>query len=595
MCTAIARGAFPQRFDTEALVTRVIVLVDDLSAWLTPDQPIEAARLLIDHQRIFGTSEQAQSAVIATRAQAEPDTTSALQRGRYWISAAQAYFEDGMHAPAADFLARARRLVDETGSRRLAFELGMAEVNSALKRNELDVAAARLSELETIAIKAPPAQRAEHARFAARVLLLQGQAKEGLRWAEDALKTAALAGYTGGHARAFQIECIYALTANRRYKDAIALNDLFARELDGTQRDVGHALDGCLRYLADGGEGANLLRRAFAHAASAGFVNMLARARDVIARLCERALANDIEPAFVRRLIAVQQLDPPEDTGPSWPWPVRIRTLGGFELEINGERYRPAHKTQDKPLELLKLMLTAQVLGRDSVDKVWVAERLWPDADTANGRKSLDMTVSRLRRLLSDDAALLSPEGRLQLSPRHVWTDVTPLLRALSRVGHHRDQHASGRPSPATVAAGDVAAVLDLYRGPFLPDEDPPQWLIAGRVAVAAAVRVALLTADTVLAGREDARLIPAMERAFAAEPTSEDLANALMRAYTRHDRYSEGLTVYRRLREMLSIVLGVTPSPETERLKDQTYAAAAADPAANCGDASSRGVTGPR
>ena len=46
---------------------------------------------------------------------------------------------------------------------------------------------------------APAAQRAEHARFTARVLLLQGRAQEGLGWAEDAMKTAALAGYTGGH------------------------------------------------------------------------------------------------------------------------------------------------------------------------------------------------------------------------------------------------------------------------------------------------------------------------------------------------------------------------------------------------------------
>jgi DNA-binding SARP family transcriptional activator len=337
------------------------------------------------------------------------------------------------------------------------------------------------------------------------------------------------------------------------------------------------------------------LRNAFAYASKAGFVNMLGRAREAIARLCEHALANDIEPNFVRRLVAVQRLDPPDGAGPSWPWPVRIHTLGGFELEIRGERYTPVHKTQDKPLELLKLLVAAQVLGRDSVDKLWVAERLWPDADTANGRKSLDMTVSRLRRLLSNEDAVLSPEGRLQLSPRHVWTDVAPLLRVISRLGQRRDEHASGRLSTAAAAAADVVAVLELYRGSFLPDEDPPPWLIAGREAVTAAVRTALLTADTVLEGREDARLIPAIERAFAADPTSEDLARALMRAHARHGRQSEGLIVYRRVREMLSIVLGVAPSPETERLKDKIYSAAVADSAARHAGASGHGATGPR
>jgi LuxR family maltose regulon positive regulatory protein len=592
MCVAIARGAFPPGFDTEALVARLGVLIDEPTAWLTPDQRVEAARLLIDYQRIFGTNEQAQAVVVATRAHAESEATSALQRGRYWIAAGVVYFEDGLHAPAVEFLARARRLVEETGSRRLAFGLGMHEVNFAMKRNDLEAAVARLSDLEALAIGATPAERAEHARYTARVLLIQGHAREGLRWAQEALKMAVIAGYTGGHTRAFRLECIYAQAANHRFTEAMAINDTFLQELEGGDRDAALALDSALRCLAGGLGDPDVLRNAFAYASKSGFVNMLARARDAIAPLCERALASDIEPDFVRRLIAIQNLDPPDGAGPSWPWPVRIRTLGGFELEIHGERYTPAHKTQDKPLELLKLLVTAQVLGRDSVNKLWVAERLWPDADTASGRKSLDMTVSRLRRLLSEEDAVLSQEGRLQLSPRHVWTDVAPLLRALSRVGRRRDEHASGRQS---TAAADVAAVIDLYRGPFLVDEDPPPWLIAGREAVTAAVRTALLTADTIFEGREDARLIPAIERAFAADPTSEDLARALMRAHARHGRQSEALVTYRRVREMLSIVLGVAPSTETERLKDEIYAAAAADPAARYADAPRHGVSGPR
>jgi len=235
------------------------------------------------------------------------------------------------------------------------------------------------------------------------------------------------------------------------------------------------------------------------------------------------------------------------------------------------------------------------VLGRASVDKLWVAERLWPDADTANGKKSLDMTVSRLRRLLGEEDAVMAPEGRLQLSPRHVWTDVAPLLRAISRLGQRRDEHASGRPSIAAAAADDVVGVLELFGGSFLPDEDPPPWLIAGREAVTAAVRTALLTADTVLEGREDTRLTAALERAFAADPTSEDLARALMRAHARHGRQSEGLTVYRRVREMLSIMLGVAPSTETERLKEKFYSAAVADSAARHAGVSGHGTTGPR
>ena len=594
MCSVIARGCYPPGFNAPALVARLGVLVDDPSAWLTPDQPVEAARLLIDHARIFTTGEQARATIVATRAHAEREGTSALQRARWWLSAARAAVEDAKHEAAEEFRAKARSLVEDIGSRALAFELGMVEVNAASKRKNLDAMAARLSQLEEIASTAPPAQRAEHARFTARVLLLQGHAGEGLRWADAAFATAELAGYMAGSMRMYQLERIYALAANDRLSEAIALNDAMLKALDGRQRDAALAIGAALHCLRDEDGGTEQLRRAFAHAAQAGFIYLLARAPNSIARLCERALANDVDPNFVRRVIAAQQLAPPKGAGPAWPWPVRIRTLGGFELEIRGERYAPAHKAQDKPLELLKLLVTAQALGRESIDKVWIADRLWPDADMANGRKSLDMAISRLRRLLSDDSALLSPEGRLCLSGQHVWTDIAPLLRALSRIGIRRDEHATGF-VPVVAAATDIANFLDLYRGPFLPEEDAPPWLIAGREAVAVAVRTALLTAETVLGGREDARLVPAIERAFAADATSEDLARALIRAHLRQGRHGEALVVYRRVREMLSVVLGVRPAAETEQLKEQAYAAASAAPAALDAGVPAPGISGPR
>ena len=215
MCSALARGAFPPGFEPEALVARLREQVDDPSAWITPNQPVEAARLLIDHSRIFATGEQARAMVVATRSHAENDAASALQRGRWWISAALAFAEDAKFESAETCRAKARLLVEETGSRRLAFELGMSEVDAAIRRKDLDAAAASLHNLEEIAVSSPPAQRAEHARLAARALLLQGHAREGLHWAEAALAIAEQAGYSAGNMRTFQLECIYATDGER--------------------------------------------------------------------------------------------------------------------------------------------------------------------------------------------------------------------------------------------------------------------------------------------------------------------------------------------------------------------------------------------
>ena len=265
---------------------------------------------------------------------------------------------------------------------------------------------------------------------------------------------------------------------------------------------------------------------------------MFATAREPLAHICDRALASNIEPEFVLRLISFAHLDPPPAAGPYWPWAVHVRTLGGFRLDVQGKRYRPAHKTQDKPLELLKLLVTTQAMGRNSAEKTWIAERLWPDAEPANARKSLDMTLARLRRLLSDEDAVTVAEGRVQLSLAKVWTDVRPLREAVSQVRTRRDERATGKPESVDEAVASIAAVLEHYRGPFLAEEDDAPWVLAGREAIATSVRQALLLADSVLDGSTDESLIPAIESALNVDPTSEDLARALMRAQLRQGQF---------------------------------------------------------
>ncbi|HZA96278.1 MAG TPA: BTAD domain-containing putative transcriptional regulator, partial [Burkholderiaceae bacterium] len=280
---------------------------------------------------------------------------------------------------------------------------------------------------------------------------------------------------------------------------------------------------------------------------------------------------------FVRNLIALKQLQPPLLAGSHWPWHVHVRMLGGFRLEIEGKRYRPTHKAQDKPLELLKLLVTCEVLGRRSAEKTWIAERLWPDAELDNARKSLDMTIARLRNLLQREDTVISVEGRLELQDNLVWTDVRPLLNALSHTRVRRDEHIAGKGVARAEAAASITGLLEHYSGPFLAGEEGPPWLLAGREAITAAVRQTLVTADTILNGSADELLIPAMEKALTADPTSEDLARALMRAYLRRGHNSEALRVYRRLREMLSVLLGVAPSKESEHIRDQAYVSSSA------------------
>jgi DNA-binding SARP family transcriptional activator len=56
--------------------------------------------------------------------------------------------------------------------------------------------------------------------------------------------------------------------------------------------------------------------------------------------------------------------------------------------------------------------------------------------------------------------------------------------------------------------------------------------------------------------------------RAIEADPLTEDIYRCLMSCYASEGRRAEAIESYRRCRQMLSVVLGVAPSAETEALR---------------------------
>jgi DNA-binding SARP family transcriptional activator len=185
---------------------------------------------------------------------------------------------------------------------------------------------------------------------------------------------------------------------------------------------------------------------------------------------------------------------------------------------------------------------------------------LWPDADGAAAKTSFDTTLFRLRKLLEVDNALALAGGKLSLSRALAWTDVWALQAALDAAESTSEDSGA---APIRVAQ----QLLDAYPGPLLGAEEN-MWIGKPREVLRARfVRTLMRLGEALERGREWAAAIDLYRRGIEADNLAESLYRGLMRSLAATGDRAEAINAYRRCRELLSIVLGVAPAADTERL----------------------------
>jgi DNA-binding SARP family transcriptional activator len=285
---------------------------------------------------------------------------------------------------------------------------------------------------------------------------------------------------------------------------------------------------------------------------------------DLAARLANLALERGIETEYVRMLIDKGSLVAPPDVGPAWPFRLRVRVLGAFELIRDGEPMRFSGKTQERPLDLLKFVVS---LGGRDVDADHVTTTLWPDSEGAAAKRSFESALFRLRKLLDVEGAIQLVSGKLSLARSLVWTDVWSFEAALD--------HAADESAPLVQRAHRL---LDAYPGPLLGEEESP-WIAKPRDALRARfVRTLLAVGEQLERQRDFAAAIQMYRRGLETDNLAEPFYRGLMRSFAATGDHAEAVNAFRRCRELLSIVLGLKPSTETDRLYRDVVAAQTAN-----------------
>ncbi len=190
--------------------------------------------------------------------------------------------------------------------------------------------------------------------------------------------------------------------------------------------------------------------------------------RPGIARIAAFALQEGRHVTPMCRIVTALRITPPSADIEHWPWAVRIKVLDGFSLQVADQPLQVGSgKAAHRLLELLKALAAR---GGDAVPADELADMVWPEAEGDNARRSLDTALSRLRKLLRCEAAVMIHDGKVSLHPHWVSLD----FRAFAYQVRQMHERPAGS-EPWTRAARRAIAH---YRRPLLADERQTEWLI---------------------------------------------------------------------------------------------------------------------
>lgn len=307
------------------------------------------------------------------------------------------------------------------------------------------------------------------------------------------------------------------------------------------------------------------LRKALTIGKDRGLMNTLVDQPTVTAKLCIKALEEEIEVPYVQDLVRKRKLIPekPPLHLENWPWPLKIYTLGRFVIHKDGNPLPTHRKAQQKPLDMLKVLIA---LGGRGIREVEISDTLWPEADGDAAHMSVTATLHRLRELLGREEAVRLREGHLTLDERICWVDAWAFERLLG------EAEVKWRDGITERAAHLTEKAIGLYRGPFLGQEMEQPWTMATSERLRSKfLRGIRKFSDYWCQTKQWEKARECYQKGIEVDDLAEELCRGLMTCYQNLGLNAEALlSFYRRFEKRLKTVLEIEPSEKRKSLRDE-------------------------
>ncbi len=433
-----------------------------LQAVLSPHERLLVAIALIEYD--FAVARFDQIDYLANLVEHPSAFNAAAPALRVWwvFTHGFALYHVGKHERAEKAWRRALAMERSAGpAGLLGLKLTIALARLLLDRGRVDEADHVIQAVDPCWGPGRTLQLVELQQTRARVQLLRGQPAGALNTLDEADRLAAAAGVSRSENGGRLTDRAQVYIALDRGDDAQAVFARMAARQSGREGQVADCLQHLLRAwmnrVADPAASQQDLAQGLAVAQAARYTMFFRLLPGMAASLCALALRCDIAPQFVDEVIRSRQLPAPADADGHWPWPLWLVQLGGFEMRRDGKLEPSSPKTQQKPLELLRLLACARnlSLATQAVMAALVARRrrCRRAQEPGNGRAAAAPLAGRC-----DASASERRPGRAGCRARQFGCATAAQADRADRVLGHALERAGRRPHPPRGVPGAAGA-----------------------------------------------------------------------------------------------------------------------------------------
>ncbi len=278
-----------------------------------------------------------------------------------------------------------------------------------------------------------------------------------------------------------------------------------------------------------------------------------------ISRLCAKALSENIEKDYVQRLVRANRLVPNLTDcleTETWPWPLRIYTLGTFSIEKDGSPLSFSGKTQKIPLNMLKILIA---YGGTDVHMDRIIDALWFNADGDLAINAFSTTLNRLRKLVGLKDTILLKGGKLSLNRLYCMIDTWLFDQMLSKAETTLERGLKKE------AIAFYKKTINIYRGDFLAIEQEEPWMLPPRERFRDKYLETIRITGKLLEEEDrPEEAINYYERGLRTDNLREAFYQRIMLCYKVMGHRSEAIRTYKRCRSILLSSINTEPSVET-------------------------------